>query len=545
MSQKEKRSIEKIHSGRIDFYIPFTIETKQNYSEVCRKIAECIGREISDHLDGIKTSMQESLSEFPYKIHIQPEKIDKRKGFLGKFFSKKKVATKSKFQAIGSASFEIEPFTNGMKLSIFPEETEVYVNRHRELSRDYEVHKETYGIGFVASQSRFVLLPIHVKLASGKYVWLNAILIVFENLMGILKLELPIINVSVQPLIENQCDKYIASVDDQWGMTFGMQDAKVEEICNGIFQKIADYCNINLFIHIEGRFRNVMLARFDGMPKQIDNIPDEIQEDLYRIIAAPVSKYECTSYKKTAREYIAKQSWSCHNFKYITSTTGGCLSIIDEPISDWARNLFKEDNNIDVLRPEDQESIDRMLTRSMCNNVEFALLIPILKHLNTSYIFNLKQINPVEASKVQMVYNKNLIMISSLQEHCYGTASEQVVAFERMMPYYLKEDVKAKKMEAMDRIIADTESRKNDSFQIFISIASFIIALLFGLPTIYDTFSFVRELSSFINCDIPFLTVKNASLIAWIMLMLILGVFCWSKCRKKKMIRFSPASRPR
>lgn len=210
------------------------------------------------------------------------------------------------------------------------------------------------------------------------------------------------------------------------------------------------------------------------------------------------------------------------------------MSIVDEAICDWARKCFVKDNNIDEFSPEHQEMVDHMLARSMCNNVEFALIIPILKHLNTSHIFNLKQINSIDASKVQMVYNRNLIMISTMQEHCYGTASEQVIAFEKMMPYYLKEDIKAEKMGALDRIIADAESKKNNSFQVFISIASFIIALLFGLPSIYETFSVIRELCFFIDYDIRLLTVKNASFVAWFLLMLMLSAFCWKKYKTKK-----------
>ena len=85
----------------------------------------------------------------------------------------------------------------------------------------------------------------------------------------------------------------------------------------------------------------------------------------------------------------------------------------------------------------------------------------------------------------------------------------------------------------IDTIIAEKEAQRNNSFQTFMSIASIVVALLFGLPAVYDTFSITRKSLSFFSQDIPCLTVENTSLFAWIFVMAMLCVYMCRKYKKK------------
>lgn len=538
MASKDKYRIENIQNGRIDFYIPLTFETEQSYDELREKVADCIDQDISHHLAGIEASIRESFSKISDKIHINSEKSENRENSskeepfqkkISKSLGKQEpITTANRKQSIGNMTVELQPSINGgIAIKLIPEETKAYATRRDELLHEQKQYEKIYGLAFTNAQDRYVLLPLRLKLVNNQCVWLNAILYIFKNMMGILKIELPLLNVSTEPLMECNYNAYIGSVTNQWDMNFENQATTIDSICDAHLRRIANICKISIHIHPEGILRNTILVRYDGIPKQIENIPDQTQEDLYRIIAAPVMRIECASYKKIAREYLDSQSWGRHNSKYITSTTGGCLSIIDEELLNWHEQQCKK------MGIDDLAVMEHFLIRDLCINVEFALVVLLLKQLNATNTYETKKIYQEDINIAQMKYNMNVMFISELQEYSYGTASEQVIAFERMMPYYLKEDIKAAKMQALDRIIADKESKRNNSFQTFMSVAGFIVALLFGLPAIYETLSIIRQFCFFIEKDIPYITATNLSFAVWVLLIVLIIAYMRKKYRKK------------
>ena len=133
--------------------------------------------------------------------------------------------------------------------------------------------------------------------------WLNAVLYVFRNKMGILKIEIPLVNVLIQPLLDYDFDAYFQGSADQWGIIPQNAELSIDSISKAYLQKIEKIKGLKIMM-MEGTLRNILLSHYQGMPKQINNIPVEIQEDLYRIIAAPVSIIGSSSYIQTAREYI-------------------------------------------------------------------------------------------------------------------------------------------------------------------------------------------------------------------------------------------------
>lgn len=57
-------------------------------------------------------------------------------------------------------------------------------------------------------------------------------------------------------------------------------------------------------IKYDDSFNNLILVDYDGIPKQLNHISKDIQEEFFRIVCAPVPDYPYTSYSKDAVEYI-------------------------------------------------------------------------------------------------------------------------------------------------------------------------------------------------------------------------------------------------
>lgn len=105
-----------------------------------------------------------------------------------------------------------------------------------------------------------------------------------------------------------------------------------------------------------------------------------MKEDLFRIICAPVPSRNNTTYSKDADEYLKNHSWGGHGVKYIAKSTGGCLSFIDKTISDYVSDDYKTETKTSVLTPfNDYYNLCNKLARDLCVNVEFALIIILLK----------------------------------------------------------------------------------------------------------------------------------------------------------------------
>lgn len=538
MPAKETNGIEMIQQGRIDYYVPLHFETSNDFEELCNKINSTVNESISNHLSNIQSELQDLRDSIQDNIH---SKVHGKLPFTRTFkkWIRDRRAPKQKYasRANDDTSLELFPTASGLKISMTPGEIQAYTDRHETLDIEFEQYKKIYGIGFVNSQQRYILWPLNVQLVSGEFVWVNAVLYIFKNMMGILKLELPLVNVPSQPLMDLNYDAYIKSIDDKWGLMPTCINPTIEDLRNAYIQTITNKNHLTIVVD-EGVLTHVILARYDGMPKQIHNIPVDVQEDLYKIIAAPVPEIGCASYRQTARECIEKQSWGYHNMKYILSTTGRCLSIVDTTLIDWLNQHYKEHWKVDTLDNDALALIDQRIIRDLCINAEFALMIPLLKHLNSTYVYIMKRIKPEDVHDVQMKYNLNLMFISQMQESCYGSASEQVEAFERLMPYYLKEKIVNEKMQAIDRLLKDEESQRYEKLQNFLSISGLIMALVFGLPAIYETFKIIRGICVFIPYDIPILTITNTSVGVWIILIiaLVFNILCSRKVSRKKTI---------
>lgn len=534
MANREKEGIGCIYRGRIDFYFPIKYETDCNFQALCNKINECLNRDINNHYTEIRKELEDLCAEFDDTIHTEMT------GKLPLSRKIKKIVRQQKRNHCPPTSrsndgsiLGVEFTETGFKIQLTPGEIEAYGIKRDESNAEYDQYRKFYGKNYIQSQERFVLLPLHVQLYNNEYVWLNAVLTIFGNKMGILKLELPLVNVSDQLMKDNNINGYVKSVENKWGSMYVANTSEIAGIRDAYIKKYTEECSIKI-IPQNGMLQNVLLARFEGMPKQLNNIPLEVQEDLYKIIAAPVQVIAGTPYKQIAREYIENQSWGKYNMKYITSTTGGCLSIVDVSLCNTVRENYRKKWSIVKLTDKQNDIIDQSIIRDLCINVEFALIILLLKRMNASYIYAQKIEKPDEMQSFQNAYHLNLMYISELQESCFGTVSEQLTAFEQMMPYYLKESIVATKMAAIDKLLADQDAQRQSLLQKSIDLGGLVMALIFGLPAIYDTLSIIRNALDFITNDIPFINLENTSITVWLLLIIILAKYILSKLKSAK-----------
>lgn len=515
MAKSEQQGIDKIQCGRIDFYIPLIFETKLDFDDICKKINSGLDKDIKSYYSAIQQDAQDCLED---EVYAKKSIIRRVKRFIRfKRKSNRRVISRANMNNV----IRVGETDKGIKIELSLEELETYHDKRNELIRMYNRYKELYGLKFTNSQDIFVLLPLHVQLNNSEYVWLNSILFVFQNKMGILKLELPLSNVSSEPLMENDYNKYIKNIEIPWLINMQIQKNTIECIWDAYKKKFINDVGISVR-QIGDSFRNILLSDFDGMPKKIGGISNSVMVDLFRIIAAPVSIIDCTSYEKIAQEYIKEHHWTKHNSKYICSTTGGCLSITDIAFRDYFLELYKQDCDVDEFEEQEKKMVYEKVANNLCLNVEYTLIIMVLKYLNAEYLYEMLLKKPQAMHDIKKKYNINVMYISELQENCFGTVSEQIESFERIMPYYLKENITADKLKAVDCILADEETKRQESLQNVIGFGGLIMAALFGLPAIYETISIIRRICTFIVIDIPMFTIENFSVFVWLVVLFVL-----------------------
>lgn len=523
MAQKAGSGIEKIIYGEIHSYYPLKFETDLDFEALCETVRQStvfFSEEYQNKImDSLGYSLSRSIREMPGELLQEPDiKMDM------KAFSRYNEMTAPPFQMEGDdLQLELEMTDTSVKIHLVSTELEALGQRLDRLHEEQEASSQIYGSGFTSAQDRLILLPFKIELESKETVWLHALLYIFENHMGFLKLELPLINTSPAPLQRNNVDLFISNIINKWKNKNYVSEKSFSHIVEAYLNTLHEDTHID-FIKYGSSIRNIILIDFDGIPKQLNNISRDVQEDLYRIIAAPVPNRKDTSYYRDAQEYIQKNSWGRHGINYLTKTTGGCLSYIDQGLLDMVTEQYKNQTGVKDIKADDHYRICNDLARDVHVNAELALLIIMMKKMNDLNNFYKKVFKPKELAKIQKEYNRNLIFISELQEGCYGTVSEQTAVFEARMPHYLKPEITRNKQSAIDSILKAEEKEKAERFESFLAVGGFMLTLIFGLPAIYETVEIIRNVFGFISVDVPIITLENLSVALWILLNLFMGL---------------------
>lgn len=532
VSTKKRSGIGNIKYGEIHLYYPIRFDKSLKFDKLCEEIeksnilfSEEYERKISNSL---QESMEKGVEQFKANNPLNPDvklKVFNRDKDLNCMNSNN---TDSRVPLDTSdLTIEVKIIDDSPAITLKYDELESFYKRLKGLQREFNVSKEIYGDIFVGSQQRYILLPFKIQLHNNEIVWVNCMLYVFENNMSILKLEVPLINVDTIPLKHNNPDLYIKTVIDKLSVNGLSSASTFPEIVNIYISSLFTSMNTDIIMY-NNQINHIILTDFEGLPKNINTIPDDIQEDLYSIISSPLPKRGGVSYKNDAKEHLRNYSWDGKNIKYILKTTGGCLSITDQNILEHLFNEFKEEYEVSELTPSDYRHIYELLTEDISLNGEFALIIIILKKMTDCDHYFRKQHSTGDIFKTREDYYNNIIFVNELQEQCYGSATEQISAFESMMPYYLKKELTKSKAIALDKVLEQRKQKKIGEFQYFLATGGLILTILFGLPAIKDTLSIIRNSLPFMTNDIPYINLEGFSLFLWIISNLIIIYRIWN-----------------
>lgn len=521
MSNQDSNT-KKIAYGELHFYYPFKFDNKYSYTQIHKKIEKSPLLFTDEYQQKVMDSLGYSLVETFNDIKKEFEASSSLNNpcILKMSDYQKYKSMKCAPMSINPDDIllEIESGESSIKFYIKDADLELLNQRIIRLQEEYDISLKFYGHNFTNRQDRFLLLPLKIELENGKFTWLYPLIYLFENNMGILKLELPIFDSCIEPLLENDYDRFLKKIINKWTIRNYNSEMTLSSIQNFYLSNLLDDIKIDM-VSYSNELKNIILIDFDGIPQHINSIPNDVKEDLFRIICAPVPSRNNTTYTKDADEYLKNHSWGGHGVKYIAKSTGGCLSFIDKTILDYVSDDYKTETKTSVLTPfNDYYNLCNKLARDLCVNVEFALIIILLKKTNESNDYFNKIASMKKLSDTRIEYNKNVLFISELQENCYGSVSEQTALLEKMMPHYFKHEITSAKSTAINNILQQNEQEKNERFQNYISTGGLILTLIFGLPSLYETLTIFRKLFSFYPYNIPYLTLENTSIILWLTL---------------------------
>ena len=494
MSNQDSNT-KKIAYGELHFYYPFKFDNKYSYTQIHKKIEKSPLLFTDEYQQKVMDSLGYSLVETFNDIKKEFEASSSLNNpcILKMSDYQKYKSMKCAPMSINPDDIllEIESGESSIKFYIKDADLELLNQRIIRLQEEYDISLKFYGHNFTNRQDRFLLLPLKIELENGKFTWLYPLIYLFENNMGILKLELPIFDSCIEPLLENDYDRFLKKIINKWKIRNYNSEMTLSSIQNFYLSNLLDDIKIDM-VSYSNELKNIILIDFDGIPQHINSIPNDVKEDLFRIICAPVPSRNNTTYTKDADEYLKNHSWGGHGVKYIAKSTGGCLSFIDKTILDYVSDDYKTETKTSVLTPfNDYYNLCNKLARDLCVNVEFALIIILLKKTNESNDYFNKIASMKKLSDTRIEYNKNVLFISELQENCYGSVSEQTALLEKMMPHYFKHEITSAKSTAINNILQQNEQEKNERFQNYISTGGLILTLIFGLPSLYETSAIV------------------------------------------------------
>lgn len=499
-----------IDYAELHIYYPFYLDTTMSQRKLYKKILKSnlvcnqkycnkTRESVSIYVNNIINDFNSETDDFHLKFSDENDIPHKT------FFKPSKINLD-----YDDIEFTIGKNNDKINLSINSIELGEINKRMDQLKLEFNASETYYGENYINSQERFILKPFKVKLINNITVWGNAILILFSNNIGIVKLELPLINVKTKPLKENDFNQYIECIffkDNKEILKF----YSLQELRKKILSNIMDSIKCNI-LYYGNRLFNLLLIDYNKMPDNINNIPKSIQEELYRIVAAPIPYSPISSYQKQAVKYLKNHCINYPHVNYYIKSTGGCVSTLDTQllshISGQNRSMAESSNMINY-------ELCKSIANEICINIEFSLILILLQRTINSQSFFEKVNTHHTFNKVKTNYYSNHIFLLQLQEECYASATEQLAAMQTMMPEYLKNDLSSAKIDAIDRILEIKESNINSTFQYFISICGLLLNLIFGLPAIKDTLIILHNYFGIAN--IKYITLDGASFIFWLL----------------------------
>lgn len=501
-----------INNGSIDYYYGLKFKTKLTFEEIVEYIDNKTNLVLDEYYAAIQSSFQEDIKEATKSNESMTIKN------LGSNTKK----TERKIEDIHNAmdSVQIELTDNGFNLHATPK-IQTHIEHLCDISMvAYEQSKTVYGDTYVNSQTRIILPPFVVVLSNGETVFLESILYVFKNKSAVLRLTIPLRNVNSEPLFENDLDGYVSTFIDECGIG-------EKPINNSIDSLKKCYCDflvkgnkkIKSLLSV-GKIVSIILSKHSVKIKDIKNISENIQEDIYRMLIAPIPNRKETNYSEDAKNCFANLSYTLNGVCSVFANMNKCVTLVDESIVEAGKEIHQED-------------VYNRLIDDVRNGIEFAFCILMLKKTNNQYTFYTKGFCPDEESEIQNEYNNDRIFISLLLSETYGSVREQVENFEKNMKYFIDTQNSNERLESINNILKQKNADKIQTLQNLLSIGGLMFSVLFGLPAMTDTVGLIRKLFFFfIETDIPILTIDNFSFGLWLLVNSILAYVVFLKGKR-------------
>lgn len=213
MSKKDQ-GITTIKYGELHLFYPIRFEKNISIQELRDKIQE-------SSIVFKEEYEKEILNQLGSDMHRFTEEWNKAHGHFMQMRVvdyEKALGSDASLSDIRKKDLRIETYEQDNKLyyRLVSEELEALQERCKQMQEEYERSLKIYGSNFTDVQERFLLLPLKVTLYNQKQIWMHPFLYLFSNHMAILKLELPLFDVSTDALKVYKLNNYISGTACTW-----------------------------------------------------------------------------------------------------------------------------------------------------------------------------------------------------------------------------------------------------------------------------------------------------------------------------------------
>lgn len=499
-----------IRYGEYHSFYPFRFDTDLEFNEICKRI------ENSDIIFTAKKAelVLDTLSSLNADLSEIYSSMEELKDI--KITTTGHLADSSSVDLLeGDEYIRIEPLDTSIKIHLCSREFDHYSLLFDRYHREQNMCEELYSEAFSNSKAGYLLLPLRIKLSNDNFVWLNIRLYIFSNKMGILKLELPMIDMSDEILKHHKFDDYIDSIHNRWNIPGISSDMQYSDLGKALLLALRDCLQIHIIMYFNS-LDNIILLDYDKLTSDFSCDTADNAFDLFSIVCAPMSEESRKYYEKRASEYVETHHWLCGNIKYVLKSTGGCLSTIDKRSLENAKaheHSYFNNTDDDIY---EKHALYSDIADEIRINTDFALMVLVLKKTIESSAYYEKTSETANLEKVRKSYNWDTIYLCELQDGIYGTVTEQISTFETKMPLYFKSALMDKKSAAIDELLKSEENKKREKTNNLLAKGGFLVAVFFALPAIHETLTILHDV--FINKNIPLLTISNVSISIWVII---------------------------
>jgi len=508
------RILKQINNGAIDYYYGLKFQTKLTFDKLVDFIDGKTNSVLDRYFRAVTSSFQEDVKEA-----IKSQGLNRNIAIkdFDKITKKSKKEIEDVHDAMDSIQFELTD--TGFKIHATPKIQKHIQHLFDRSTAAYEQSKTIYGDSYVNAQTRIILPPFAAILSNGESVFLESILYIFTNKSAVLRLTVPLKKVNSQPLFENDLDVYISSFADVCGIGVSPDNNSIDSLkkCYCDFL-VKDMKKTGMILSV-GKIVSIILSKHSAMIKEVKNISENLQEDIYRILIAPVPNRKNIDYLDEAQKCFDNMSFALNGTCSVFNNMNKCVTVMDDSIIEAGKEIYKE-------------NVYEYLIDDIRNGVEFAFCILMLKKINNQYTFFTKRIGNGEENKIQNEYNSDRIFISLLLSDTYGSVREQVEFFEQRMKYFIDTQNSNERLESINNILEQKNADKIQALQNVLSVGGLMFSVLFGLPAITDTVVLLRGIFSFVETDVPILTINSFSFGLWLLVNSIMTCVVLFKSKK-------------